>query len=136
MATVLTKLKENPSNLPNDHGGDSFQNIWERVKLGISDNDAILQLEMIQDRKSLEKFIETVKNAGERHAELRKRSMTKRVGSSFQRLCVEISQFLDAYAGIADTIKGIDQRIGGLGYGSLSILVTVSMLLKKASFAC
>jgi hypothetical protein len=132
---MFTKLKENPSSLPNDHEEDSFQSIWEKVRLRISDSDALSQLEKIQDRKSLEIFIETVKNEGERHAELRKRSTAKRVGSTFQRLCVEISQFLDAYAGIADTMKGIDQRIGGLGYGSLSILVTVSMLPKKASFA-
>ena len=58
---------------------------------------------------------------------LKRKSGARNIGTGVQRFCNAFSSYLSAYTGIVEVVKGIDNQYGGLAYGTLSVLLSVSL---------
>jgi phage-related protein len=54
----------------------------------------------------------------------------RKAGSSVQRVLGTFSDFLGSYSGIVELVKAADSQYGGLAYGTLSLLLSVSCIAK------
>jgi len=106
---------------------DEFQEMWEETQRKCSNRKMFSQLSRIDSRESLERMIESIKKGQARHQDARKGSTTKATGAHLQKICAGLSRFLESYAGVFEVVKGLDSRAGAIGYGVLSVLLTVSM---------
>lgn len=56
-----------------------------------------------------------------------RREGARKIGKGLQSFLCRFSDFLEAYSGIVEMMKGADQQYGGLAYGTLSLLLSVSV---------
>ena len=57
----------------------------------------------------------------------RKATRMRRAGASLQEILYKLSAFLESFSGIAELVKAADQQYGGLAYGTVSLLVSVTV---------
>lgn len=55
----------------------------------------------------------------------------RRAGTILQNFLVNIGNFLESFAGIAELLKAADDRYGGLAYGTISLLLSVAVHKQK-----
>lgn len=68
-----------------------------------------------------------VKQADQLDAQRKKRPFVLRGALKAQTLAASMIDFLDSFSPIGDIMKGIDPRAGGIAYGTLYILLKVSI---------
>lgn len=49
-----------------------------------------------------------------------------KIGTGFQSFLTTFADFLESYSGIVELVRGVDDQYGGLAYGTLSLLLSVS----------
>jgi len=89
------------------------------------------ELKKGSDRDSLDTLLCKVKKDRDQNLRDRQKSMVRRTGATLTDLCTTLSKFLENYSGIADIIKGVDDKAGSIAYGGLSVLLTASYLLYR-----
>lgn len=56
------------------------------------------------------------------------RTLIRKVGKKTVVFAYNFANFLQAYSGVVEIMKGADQQFGGIAYGALSLLLIVSGL--------
>lgn len=59
----------------------------------------------------------------------RNRTFTRKAGTKTVVFANNFANFLQAYSGVVEIMKGADQQYGGIAYGTLSILLIVCKLV-------
>ena len=63
-------------------------------------------------------------------------TLIRKVGKKTVVFANNFANFLQAYSGVVEIMKGADQQYGGLAYGTLSLLLVVSGLLRGRVGTC
>lgn len=63
-------------------------------------------------------------------------TLIRKVGKKTVVFANNFSNFLQAYSGVVEIMKGADQQYGGIAYGTLSILLIVSSLIQCRASTC
>lgn len=100
-----------------------FNDMWEEVKSELDEKE-FQKVRQIEDRAAFEAFLDEVRTQSTDYKDGTK-SKWRRMRGHVQRICAQLSEFLECYSGVAEVAKGIHQQGGALGYGTLSVLLMV-----------
>lgn len=132
--TLKTSLvSKNGPNSKSDDGSNfettfakEFEDMWSEVNSKFTKED-LRNLARVDSCAKLETLIKTVqkdnKKQKERHGEKWRGSSGRQ-----QNFRATMSRILERYSGIGDIIKSLHPHGGPLAYGTLSILLTVSII--------
>lgn len=82
----------------------------------------------------MEEYVDTGLAAQQRH-ELRKGPL-RRAGRHAVAFANHVSNFLQAFSGVVEVVKAVDQQYGGAAYGALSVLLIVRRFNQYSCTRC
>jgi hypothetical protein len=134
--TIMAEISS--ESVINERFRKDFEKLWDEVKEKLSDVGVLEQLDRVKDKEDLEKMIREVREEYEVFRESNTSKKKQALGTRVQGVCTSLSKFLECYGGIADLAKGLHPRGGSLGYGMLSLLLTVGglnvLIVMRAKF--
>jgi hypothetical protein len=118
-------MKENSENFETTFAKD-FEEMWSEINSKFTKED-LRDLARVDSCAKLETLIKTVQKDNEKHKEKHSKKWRGSCGRQ-QTFCATMSRLLEGYSGIGDIIKSLHPHGGPLAYGTLSILLAVSII--------
>ena len=98
------------------------------ITVTVTDLFATSQADLLKDSEAAASASQAIKEAVT-HKYLwrtRRKQGSRKVGASLQSFATNFAAFLQSYSGIVEMVKAGDNQYGGLAYGTLSLLLSVS----------
>lgn len=104
------------------------------IKITVTELYATSHEEIVKESASAESAIIAVEEATTQKSiwGIRRKQGSRKVGSVTQSFAKNFSAFLAGYSGVVEMVKTGDNQYGGLAYGTLSLLLSVSKLFECA----